>query len=492
MRNRKLERLSRQASFRVAKRAGFATATVRRRGGGKVTALVLAVIVLVSASVVADSVTSGSGRRDVGAAEVSETPFTPACPVTSQGDDHVEVAGPWAGEEARRFRTVLGQLAARTGTKVSYATGLSDTDRPDREMANTLEARIQSGCPPDIALLPQPGLLADLAGRNQIKPLPEDTAKMVRENYSQAWRALGSHHGKLYGVWYKASNKSLVWYRSEAFARAEVEPPRTWAGLLEVAEKLEAKGTTPFSVAGADGWTLTDWFENVYLRTAGPEMYDKLTRHEIAWTHPTVEGALEILRQVFSRPQWLAGGTDGALGTDFTGSVANVFGDRPTAAMVYEGDFVANEIDELEAKNAGSGDQAQVFPFPAVGSSKQAAMALGGDVAVLFNHAGESAQRLIRALATPAAAEPWARQGGFTSPNKELASDLYPDQITKESAELLANAKTIRFDLSDLQPPSFGGTGSEGMWKILRDFLRDPSDVKGTAKSLEEARLAAR
>jgi len=43
-----------------------------------------------------------------------------------------------------------------------------------------------------------------------------------------------------------------------------------------------------YSIGGADGWTLTDWFENVYLRTAGPEKYDQLTAHEIPWTDQSV------------------------------------------------------------------------------------------------------------------------------------------------------------------------------------------------------------
>ena len=41
---------------------------------------------------------------------------------------------------------------------------------------------------------------------------------------------------------------------------------------------------TPYSIGAADGWTLTDLFENIYLRTAGAEKYDQLTKHEILWT----------------------------------------------------------------------------------------------------------------------------------------------------------------------------------------------------------------
>jgi alpha-glucoside transport system substrate-binding protein len=119
-------------------------------------------------------------------------------------------------------------------------------------------------------------------------------------------------------------------------------------------------------------------------------------------------------------------------------------------------------------------------------------MALGGDIAVLFSDQSEAARGLIDFLATPKAAEPWAQLGGFTSPNKRLNLDVYPDQTTRESAAVLANAETIRFDMSDLQPPAFGATPGQGMWKSLQDFLRNPTDVKGAAKSLEEARLAAK
>jgi len=455
--------------------------------------MVLAVTVTVVASVVAGSAILGAGKRDAAAAAVSDTAFTSACPVTPAADDddngHVEVTGVWGGEERMRFRAVLERFSKETGVKVEFATGSSDAANPDRELTTNLQARIASGCPPDVALLPQPGLLAELARGKHIKPLPEDAAKEVRGNYSPAWRDLATFDNQLYGVWFKASNKSLFWYRGEAFERASVEPPRTWADLQEAASKLADNHITPFSVAGGDGWTLTDWFENIYLRTAGADMYDQLAQHRIPWTDPSVEKALGTLGQILGGSDWLAGGTEGALRTNFEASVENVFGALPTAAMVYEGDFVANQI----TKNAGApfGSDAKVFPFPAVDRSEPTAMALGGDIAVLLNDKDKAARRLIHFLATPEAAEPWARAGGFTSPNKKLDLDVYPDENTRESAAVLTKAETIRFDMSDLQPPSFGATPGQGMWKIFQDFLRNPTDVKGTATSLEKARLAA-
>ena len=72
-----------------------------------------------------------------------------------------------------------------------------------------------------------------------------------------------------------------------------MEPPKTWDDLLTDAKTLQSSGVPAYSIGGADGWTLTDLFENIYLRQAGPDMYDKLATHEIPWTDQSVKDALD-------------------------------------------------------------------------------------------------------------------------------------------------------------------------------------------------------
>jgi ABC-type glycerol-3-phosphate transport system substrate-binding protein len=91
----------------------------------------------------------------------------------------------------------------------------------------------------------------------------------------------------------------------------------------------------------------------------------------------------------------------------------------------------------------------------------------------------------VKFLATPEAAEAWAKLGGFSSANKNLDASVYPDPILQKTASAIAEADTFRFDLSDLQPASFGATVGQGMWKDFQDFLANPSDVDGTAQTLE-------
>jgi hypothetical protein len=235
-----------------------------------------------------------------------------------------------------------------------------------------------------------------------------------------------------------------------------------------------------YSIGGADGWTLTDWFENVYLRVAGPEKYDQLTNHEIPWTDQSVKDSLTELGKVFGDTENIAGGTSGALQTDFPTSVTQVFSDPPKAATVYEGDFVGGVISAETTAQPGEGFN--VFDFPSIGGSGPSVVG-GGDVIVMFKDS-PAAQALVSYLATPEAAEIWAAKGGFSSPNKNVDASVYPDDITRATATALAQAEVFRFDLSDLLPGAFGG---DAMFTILQDFLKNPQDVDGTAQKLEEA-----
>jgi alpha-glucoside transport system substrate-binding protein len=285
--------------------------------------------------------------------------------------------------------------------------------------------------------------------------------------------------GRLYGVWFKGAGKSMIWYRPELLARAGIgSPPRTWSELIGDALRLRAVGIQPFAVGGSDAWTLTDWFENVYLATAGPVRYQELAQNRLKWTDPSVKSALRILAELFGN-RGLIGGA--AAQTSFPQSVADVFGAHPTAAMVYEGDFVSSFLPSTLPRS-----DARFFPFPGLDSTSE----VGGDVAVLFTRSA-AARALIRFLATPAAADLWAHAGGFISPNRAVPLSAYTDPLTRRLAQRLVDAGTIRFDLSDQQPPAFGSTDGQGMWLTLQQFLADPSQIDRITRTLQTEASAA-
>lgn len=387
----------------------------------------------------------------------------------------IEVAAVWTGPEQENFTKVLKEFEKRTGATVTFVPAQDP-------IVNFLGTKIAGGSPPDVAMLPQVGAIKQTVDQKWAKPLgPEAKAQLAR-NYAKGWQDLGSVDGTPYGVYFKAANKSLVWYNNAVFENAGASVPKTWKDFLTTAETISASGVTPVSVGGADGWTLTDWFENVYLSQAGPEKYDQLARHEIKWTDPSVAQALTTLGELFGKPELIAGGANGALQTEFPKSVTQTFtgGDQPKAAMVFEGDFVTVNIAQTEAK---IGTDAKVFPFPAVGG--QPPVVTGGDAAVALKDT-KGAQALLTFLASPDAARIWAGAGGFISPNKSLDAAAYPNDVQRDIAKaLIAAGDDFRFDMSDQMPQSFGGTPGKGEWKALQDFLKNPEDVAGTQARLE-------
>ncbi|MER8005811.1 MULTISPECIES: ABC transporter substrate-binding protein [unclassified Streptomyces] len=387
----------------------------------------------------------------------------------------LEVAAVWTGAEQANFMKVMDEFKKRTGAKINFVPTGNNT-------STFLGTKIQGGKPPDVAFLPQVGVLHQFADKGWLKPLGADAKAQLTKNFSKGWVDLGAWKGTQYGVYAKAANKSLVWYNTAAFDSAGIkDTPKTWKDFLTTAQTLSDAGSPAVSIGGADGWTLTDWFENVYLSQAGPEKYDQLAAHKIKWTDPSVKQALTTLAQLWGKNDLIAGGNKGALNTEFPKSVTQTFSGSTPAGMVFEGDFVAANINgDTKAK---LGTDAKVFPFPAVGS--QAPVVSGGDVAVALK-SGAGAQALLTFLASTDAAEVWAAQGGILSPNKEMDMSKYKDAITKQIAQqLLAAGDNFRFDMSDQAPAAFGGTAGTGEWKDLQDFLRNPKDVAGAQQKLE-------
>lgn len=388
----------------------------------------------------------------------------------------VKVAAVWSGAERAAFLKVMADFEKRTGAKVEYVPAQDP-------VIGFLESKIAGGEPPDVGMLPQVGAIKQAVDRKWAKPAGAAAKAELAKNFSKGWQDLGAVDGTQYGVYFKAANKSLVWYNTAAFDNAGASVPKNWADFLKTAQTVSDSGVTPVSVAGADGWTLTDWFENIYLSQAGPEKYDQLAQHEIKWTDPSVKQALTTLGQLFGKPELIAGGAKGALGTEFPTSVTQTFtgGDQPKGAMVFEADFVGVNIAQTKAK---IGSDAKVFPFPAVGSGKAPAV-VGGDAAVALKDT-KGAQALLTYLASPESAAIWAKTGGFISPNKALDFGDYPNDVQRDIAKaLIAAGDSIRYDMSDQMPQAFGGSPGKGEWKALQDFLGQPKDIAAIQQRLE-------
>jgi len=414
---------------------------------------------------------AGCGGDDDEAADTSGG----AAEVNQDVSGNLSALGIWAGAEQKSFQAVIDKFnETYPNVTVKYRTAGDN-------LPTVLNTAVQGGNPPDVAFIAQPATIQEFANQGELQPLDfaEDAAV---QNLGQSVVDTTTFDGKLYGILFKAANKSLGWYNTQVFEDAGVDPPETYEDLATVADTIKASGVTPYSIAGADGWTLTDLFENIYLRTAGPDMYDQLARHEIPWTDPTVVDALDRMKTVIGTAGNIAGGPRGALQQANPQAVQQLFTTPPKAGMYFEADFVQTNInDETDAQPGDYG----VFTFPTVDGSPPVVVG-AGDFAVMFKDS-PAAQAFITFLTTPEAAEAWASRGGFISPNKNLDPAVYPDETIRKVATDLSEAETFRFDLSDLTPPAFGATVGAGEWKILQDYLANPGNPQATAQKLEQA-----
>ena len=390
----------------------------------------------------------------------------------------VSIMGVWTGDEQRDFQAVIkGFTDENPDVTVKY-NAVGDN------LPTVLSTAVEGGNPPSLASVAQPGLIRGFVEKGAAKPL--DFARdTIQENFGESGVQVGTFEGKLYGLLFKAANKSTIWYNVDAYEQAGVEPAEDWEAFLQNAKTINQSGIPAHSIAASQGWVLTDLFENIYIRTAGAEMYDQLSNHEIPWTHESVKRALrEMAKVVGDRPN-IVGGVAGALQTDFETSVSNVLSNSPKAASIIEGDFVPGVVEHPLKPGEGY----DVFEFPAIDGSPPSVVG-GGDMIVMFED-DPATRAFVEYLATPEAAEIWAKRGGFSSPNKKLDTGIYPDEILQKTAGAIGEAEVFRFDLSDVQPAAFGATEGQGLWKLFQDFFQNPNNIDGITRQMEAAAAAA-
>jgi len=376
----------------------------------------------------------------------------------------VTVLGVWgAGAERDAFLKALEPFEAASGIKVEF-TGT-------RDLPAVLTTRVAAGNPPDIAVLPNPGQMEELAKIGALVDLSEFmNMSKLQSDYAKTWLGLGSYKGKLYGIYTGASLKSLIWYNPKAFADAGYQIPETWDELIALSDKIAAQGKAPWSIGlesgAASGWPGTDWIEDIMLRIAAPEVYDKWVNHEISWTDPVLKRAWGLFGQIARDERYAYGGTATVLTANFGDAADVLFTTPPGAYMHKQATFITGFILQHNP-DLVPGIDFNFFPFPPI-DQQYGTPALGGaNVFVMFDDTSE-AKSLMRYLATPDFEEILVAETGWLSPNRRVSLGAYPDDLTRKAAEVLASAETFRFDGSDLMPAA---VGSGSFWSGILDYV---------------------
>jgi ABC-type glycerol-3-phosphate transport system substrate-binding protein len=386
----------------------------------------------------------------------------------------IEVLSLWGGSEKEAFLKVTAAFKQKTGITVEYTTA--------RDFVPVIRTRLAAGNPPEVAIIPRPGVLTDLAKQGAVKELGSlgISNAYMKARYGPAWIKLGTVNGKLYGVAAKANSKSVVWYRPDQFKKYKLTPAKTWAQLISITKKLKAKGQSPWASGAKDSWTLTDWFENVYSRTAGPTKYQGLFSGKVKFTDPTVGVAIRQMLQVLNN-KYLVGGVQGALGTAFVDGIGRVFGANPKAQLYMEGGFVAGIALQQVNTKLKAGKTIGSFPFPTINPKYDSPMVGGGDLAAAFKDNAD-VRAFLKYISSAEAGKIWVSTGAIISPNKQVAKSAYPNVLVQAEARQVAGAKTFLFDGSDLLP----GSLADDWGAVLQNALQKPGSINSLLSDFQK------
>ena len=375
----------------------------------------------------------------------------------------ITMFGPWRGEDQVLVESMLAYFTKASGVTVSYSSS------ENYEQQIVIDA--QAGSPPDIAVLPQPGLIGDLASKGLLAPLGAETEAWLNDNYAAgpSWVSLGTYKGKdgtpaLYAFPYKIDVKSLVWYVPENFEDAGYEVPQSMEDLKALTEKIVADGGVPWCIGlgsgGATGWPATDWVEDMMLRTQAPEVYDAWYSHAMPFNDPAVVAAIDEFGWFAKNDAFVAGGAAAVSSTDFRDSPKGLFSSPPQCYMHHQASFIPSFFPE----GTKLGTDADFFYMPAYAGKDLGKPVLGAGTLAFITKDGEGARAFIEWLKTPIAHEVWMAQSGFLTPFKGANPETYGSAPLKKQGEILLNATTFRFDGSDLMNPAVGaGTFWTGM-----------------------------
>ncbi|MBK8770379.1 MAG: carbohydrate ABC transporter substrate-binding protein [Rhizobiales bacterium] len=393
------------------------------------------------------------------------------------------IFGPWRGDDEAHIQVVLEYFRQATGAEVKY----SSSENYEQQAVIDTEA----GSPANILILPQPGLLADLAAKGHLVPLTGDDAKFITDNYGAgaSWVALGSYKGKdgasnFYAFPYKADLKSLVWYSPENFKDAGYKIPQTMEELVALQDQIVKDGGKPWCIGlgsgGATGWPATDWVEDLMLRTQPPENYDKWVTNELKFDSPEVVGAIEAFGSFAKNDALVDGGAAGVASTDFRDSPKGLFSSPPKCYMHRQASFIPSFFPE----GTKVGEDADFFYFPPYAAKPELGKpVLGAGTLAAITKDSKAARAFIEFLKMPLSHEVFMKDGGFLTPLKTVNQDAYINDAAKKQGEILSSATTFRFDGSDLMP---GKIGAGAFWTGMVDFVGGKS-AADTGAAIQKA-----
>jgi alpha-glucoside transport system substrate-binding protein len=460
-----------------------------------------------TASPPAASVPAASASAPASEAPAPSASLAPAVPTVPTGyaeldqalssgqpfkDKTVSIQTQWIGGEGTNFAAAVADFATATGIKIQI-------DSIGSSHETVLKTRIDGGKPPDLAQLAQPTPVLQYAAAGKVidvAPFMDANKKLSSEH--PATIGLVTQGDKIWGIPYKADVKSTIWYPIKAFAAKGYQVPTTWDELIALSDKIVADGSNPWCVSAggpgtATGWQLTDWVEEIVLKTKGLQYYNDWISHKVTFEDPGIKDAFDkYVGKILFSPNYVYGGNTAIVTTDqkttmdpmFTDDLANPKCWMQKIPTWYGPDFFPDQRASGTPSKYILGTDVGMFPFPTIDPAQKNVEGSADTMMMLVDR--PEVRAVAEFLATPEGIQNWIRAGSAISTNTSTPADWYAGAYKlKVAADVANSAAGIGFDASDLMPAQVGaGT----FWTKMDDWANNGgTNTDATLKAIDDS-----
>jgi len=346
--------------------------------------------------------------------------------------------------------------------------------------------KIQANDTPDIALIPQPGVVGDIVTRGKAQPL-DDVVDMNSLQSSMVPGTLdaGTFNGKLYGLLVSMNVKSTVFYPKPAWDAGGYKAPKSWAELEALTNQIKSDGIPPWCFAigsdAATGWPATDWFEDLIAHSDGADVYNQWVTNDVKFDSPQVRAAAAEFDKLLLTTGNTAGGRSSIASTAFGNADDPMWDNPPGCMMLKQGNFIISK-DFIPANIVGSVDkEIGVYGFPPKEANGASPVVGGGDLATLLS-TSDNAKKVMKILADPTVGNDAAPTSSFISPHKTFDTSLYPNDLTRQIADIAYKSDQFLFDASDQMP---GAVGAGTFWKDITAYISGQESLDTALKNID-------
>ncbi|HEY8482759.1 MAG TPA: extracellular solute-binding protein [Spirillospora sp.] len=363
---------------------------------------------------------------------------------------------------------ILLKEYTRTKFNASYA--------PPDQVQTSVRTQLGAGNAPDVHVvypgdgsamsmkqISQAGLLADLSDQSWAKRIPPRLLPVFQNN------------GKTF--LYSAGTSVIgAIYNKEVFKKADVEPPTTWSGFLDVCERIKKKGTVPIALGAQTPWVtqlITYALVPSTVYAGNPQFDEQMRAGSASFAESGWVDALEMYLELQKRGYF----NDNPNGTTFEQQTSMVATGK--AAMAIQVSPVLPDF----RKAASSQDALAMFPVPGADDAKKvwipAGVVVGLGVSARSKHKDE-AKAFIEFLGRQENMNRWAEAVVSVPLSRDGSSKI--DPVLEPFLPFIDEGRAVPFmdqawPNAEIQPAHFAA---------VQELLGGKTTVKAALKKLDE------